>query len=183
LLPVVHSALLDEKADENEFEKFVCETRSLMLGAAYAVLRDHHDAEDAVINALTAIAKRFSQIAILEPKAKRAYAARSARNHALNILNARSRRQKNEELAGDGQPEPVTDGEIDALIDKIAFEDAVKCILGIDEKYRDVLYLYYAQGMTAEQVARTLALKRKTVETRIQRGKRLLAAVMKGETL
>ncbi|MBR5031620.1 MAG: RNA polymerase sigma factor, partial [Clostridia bacterium] len=118
----------------------------------------------------------------LEPKTKRAYAARSARNCALNIYNSRARRQKNESLAGPELPEREYDGEINALIEKLAFEDAVKCILALDDIYRDVLYLHYVRDMSARQIARELALNRKTVETRISRGKKLLAAVMKGET-
>ena len=182
MITIAFSALLDEKADENEFETFVGEYRSLMLNAAYAVLRDRHDSEDAVINALTSIAKRFSQVSQLAPNAKRVYAARSARNHALNILNSRLRRQKTELLAETELPEKSIDGEIDALIEKLAFEDAVKCILRLDETYRDVLYLHYVRDMSARQVAHELALNRKTVETRIAKGKKLLAAIMKGET-
>lgn len=182
MLPTILSALLDEKTDETEFETFVGKYQSLMLGAAYAVLRDHHYAEDAVINALTSIAKKFSAVSKLDPKARRAYAVRCARNHALKIYNAHARRRKNESLAETELPDRAVDGEIDLLIDKLTFEQAVKCIVKLDDLYRDVLYLHYVRDMSARQVAHTLALDRKTVETRILRGKKLLAAIMKGET-
>ncbi|MBO7399951.1 MAG: sigma-70 family RNA polymerase sigma factor [Clostridia bacterium] len=182
MFPIILSALLDEKTDETEFETFVGEHRSLMLSAAYAVLQDHHDAEDAVINALTSIAKKFSAVSKLDPKARRVYAARCARNCALNIYNVRARRHKNESLAETELPDRAVDGEIDSLIDKLTFEQAVKCIVKLDDIYRDVLYLHYVRDMSARQIARELALNRKTVETRISRGKKLLAAIMKGET-
>ena len=182
MIPIILSALLDEETDGIEFETFVKQHQSLMLSAAYAVLRDHHDAEDAVVNALTSIAKRFSAVSKLEPKAKRAYAARCARNCALNIYNVRARRHKNESLAETELPDRAVDGEIDSLIDKLTFEQAVECIVKLDDLYRDVLYLHYVRDMSARQIARELALNRKTVETRILRGKKLLAAIMKGET-
>ena len=179
-MPIMCSVLPDGRPDETEFEAFVNEYQSLMMGAANSVLCNYHDSEDAVINALAAIAGRFSVVASLPPDARRAYAARSARNCALNILNARNRRRKSESLAENETIDAGAENDIDALLDKMVFEDAVKCILRLDDVYCDVLYLYYVDGFTAPQIARKLALNRKTVESRILRGKRMLRELMKG---
>lgn len=181
MLPVVCAVVPEGRPDETEFESFVNEYQSLMIGAANRVLGNYHDSEDAVINALAAIAKRFSVVASLPPDARRAYAARSARNCALNILNARNRRRESETFTQAEMPDADVENDIDALLDRIVFEDAVKCILKLDDVYCDVLYLYYVDGLTAPQIAHKLALNRKTVESRILRGKRMLRELMKGD--
>lgn len=46
----------------------------------------------------------------------------------------------------------------------------------LDEKYRIVLMLYYMDGFTVKEIAQILELKEPTVKSRLQRGRRQLAA-------
>jgi DNA-directed RNA polymerase specialized sigma24 family protein len=46
----------------------------------------------------------------------------------------------------------------------------------LDEKYREVLVLYYALGLDTTEIGRALGLPVSTVTTRMQRGREQLAA-------
>jgi RNA polymerase sigma factor (sigma-70 family) len=68
--------------------------REVMLRAAYAILRDHHDAEDAVSAAVVKVAARLTGgHPIDDPDA---YIVQSVRNAALDHLRASARRRGNQ---------------------------------------------------------------------------------------
>lgn len=66
--------------------------REAMLRAAYAILRNQHDAEDAVSAAVVKVAARFAEGHI--PDSPDAYLVQSVRNAALDRLRAFSRQQR-----------------------------------------------------------------------------------------
>ena len=52
--------------------------------------------------------------------------------------------------------------------------EALMTLLGLPDKYRQVLYLYYYEGYRTEELARLLHIKPATVRTRLKRGRELL---------
>lgn len=62
-------------------------------------------------------------------------------------------------------------------------EDGVlaEALLGLPEKYRLPLQLYYMEGMSAEECTRALGLRLGTFRVRLTRGKNLLKEILKGE--
>ncbi|MCI8835195.1 MAG: sigma-70 family RNA polymerase sigma factor [Ruminococcus sp.] len=51
----------------------------------------------------------------------------------------------------------------------------------LDEKYRTVLVLYYAEGFKVREIAQILELEENTVKTRLSRGRKQLAREYRGE--
>lgn len=90
-------------SDEPSLAALYLRTREAMLRAAYAILRNHHDAEDAVSAAVVKVAARIADGHLIDEPS--AYLVQSARNAALDELRASARRRG--KLAGhppDGAP-------------------------------------------------------------------------------
>jgi RNA polymerase sigma factor (sigma-70 family) len=85
--------------------------REVMMRAAYAILRDHHDAEDAVSAAVVKVAARFTGgHPIDDPDA---YMVQSVRNAALDQLRASARRRGNQPgIPAAGRPQRAADPEL-----------------------------------------------------------------------
>ncbi len=58
------------------------------------------------------------------------------------------------------------------------FEDLMK---ELDEKYRIILLLYYAEGFKIREIAQILELEENTVKTRLVRGRRQFEKIYKLE--
>ncbi|MGI6227614.1 MAG: RNA polymerase sigma factor [Peptococcales bacterium] len=56
-----------------------------------------------------------------------------------------------------------------------------KALNNLPEKYREVLFLYHNQGLSYKDISEILGIPRKTVETRIYRGKKLLKEQLSNE--
>ena len=110
MLDIIMLSVLDDPHKEDEFELFIKKYERVMFSVAYGVLKNHHDAEDAVIDAMVGIAKRFTFVSGLDCSAKKVYACRCARNRAINILNSRSRRYESEIPVDELNEDVIYDG-------------------------------------------------------------------------
>lgn len=54
-------------------------------------------------------------------------------------------------------------------------------VLNLPGRYREVIVLYYDQGMTISEIARLLGLSENTVSTRLRRARKQLGEALKGE--
>jgi RNA polymerase sigma-70 factor (ECF subfamily) len=63
--------------------------------------------------------------------------------------------------------------------EKESVDHILQCIKEMDERYTDVLRLYYLQENTTREIAKLLSLNVKTVETRLSRGRALLYKKLK----
>ena len=174
MFDIMISAVLDDPSREDEFEKFVKEYEKIMFSVAMGVLNNHHDAEDALIDAMVGIAKNFSRISELDAVTKKAYACRCARNRAINIFNARSRRYESETPVDEISDDAVYEAQLCYVCEDIDTGTLGDIIMKLGDTYRDVLFMYYAESMTTKEIASALGLKVKTVQARLTRGKRSL---------
>ena len=55
------------------------------------------------------------------------------------------------------------------VFDEPQYSDLFEAIMGLDTKYRIVIYLYYYEGYSIEEIAGLLRLPRRTVGTRLKR--------------
>ncbi|GIH16056.1 hypothetical protein Raf01_42280 [Rugosimonospora africana] len=85
-----------------------------MLRAAWAILRNQHDAEDAVSTAVVKVAARFA--AGYVPDEPDAYLIQSVRNAALDHVRASARRRSHRQ-AEEGSVQPALAGPLPALAD------------------------------------------------------------------
>lgn len=57
-----------------------------------------------------------------------------------------------------------------------------EALASLDEKYRVVMILFYAEGYKTDEIARLLQIPKSTVQTRLQRGREKLARYYKNGT-
>ena len=69
---------------------------------------------------------------------------------------------------------------IEELEIKEQYNQVVKAIESLDEKYSTTLYLVYCKEKTVNEIADMMGISTKTVYTRLSRGKQLLTDSLKG---
>lgn len=173
--------LLDDSNDSDKFETLYIKYRARMIHVAHDVLHNMYDAEDAVHNAFISIARNIKKIDDADSCEAMGYVCRAARTAALNISSKRGREFEKEVCF----PDEDIYGAEDKALDEICSEEnigyIVKCIKSLPDIYRDVLYLFYVDDLTAHQISVKLNIKKATVKQRLVRGKkRLLELLDKG---
>ena len=168
-------SMLDTDEQRTNFERFYREHRQMMFALALNILHNDADAEDAVSQAFFSIAQCFEKISHLPCHEMRAYAVIVVKNKALNIYK-RNKRESERIVHLDS--ELLQESEFESR----DFADLDQAVSALDQRYKDVITLYYYYGFSAQQVADLLDIHIDTVRHRAMRAKRLLKqALEKGE--
>lgn len=156
---------------ENLLETIWQNYRKQMYCAAYRVLNNHHDSEDAVQDALLGMAKNLRHIRTDDPGALRGYVLLATKNAALNIL---SRKRRVIEIPISELTLPGPDSTFEQAAASTEYRAMIATIDALDEKYREVLFLCCVHQLSAEEAAGVLHRKPGTVRQQLRRGKKLL---------
>jgi len=142
--------------------------RDKMMSAAFAVLKNHHDAEEAVQSALFAIAQNIDSLPDPDTKHGANYAVKAAKNQAINMAKKRKLEFAIPEIYA---------ADIDIareFQDREECRRVVDCICRMRPAYRDVLTAKFLYGMSANQIAELYGLSPRTVKSQIARGTKIL---------
>ena len=157
--------------DETNTARTVWEcANGVMYRAAYEVLGNRADAEDAVMDAMCRIVRNEEKFAGLAESDMRALAVIYTRNTAIDLYR-KNRRQPYpaEELPETADfsaaPETIVAGEDGA-------ERILRLIRQMPPSYRDVLLLRCRYGMTDGEIAEVLGILAGTVRTRMTRARK-----------
>jgi len=136
-----------------------------MFRAAYAIVKNRDDAEDAVQEAFIKLMKK--QPAFNDDEHAKAWLMRVTINLSKDMLKASSRKN-----------EPVTDdfSYRESKPDSVLFH-----VMKLEENYRTVIHLYYYEGYSIKEIASILKLPLATVGTRLRRGKAKLKNMLEGD--
>ena len=135
------------------------------------------DAEDAVQNTFVKIIKYINQIDFSRSE-------KDIKNYCLAILNNEichvvSDNEENfeafEEICSQKEYNFIEELEIQEQYDEI-----VRTIELLDERYSTTLYLIFCNDMTVNEISEMIGISVKTVYTRFERGKKLLLDSLKG---
>ena len=136
-----------------------------------------YDAEDAVQNAFMKIVKHIDKIDFYRGE-------KDVKNYCLTILcNEVCNALRDNEEKFEFFEEFCSEKEynyIEELEMQENYNEVVKAIKALDEKYSTTLYLIFCKEKTVNQVADMMGLAPKTVYTRLARGKELLLQSLKG---
>ena len=136
-----------------------------------------YDAEDAVQNAFMKITKHIDKIDFSRgEKDVKNYCLSVLCNEVSEVLNENQENfEFGEEFCSEKEYNFIEELEIQK-----SYNEVVKSIKALDEKYSTTLYLIFCQEKTVNQVAEMMGLSPKTVYTRLDRGKRILLDSLKG---
>jgi RNA polymerase sigma-70 factor (ECF subfamily) len=155
-----------EAARDGDFAALAEQHSTFMLRVAYSLLRNMHDAEDAVQEALLKLYRTGGWLQINDEKA---FLARTVWRVALDVSTRRPRstgpiEPQADFISPDDTPEQATaDGDQRALLRRL--------IDALPEDLRLPLLLSAIDGMTSREVAAALSLNEATVRTRISRAR------------
>lgn len=169
-----------QTANDSEKLRLIYERyKNRMYISACRILNDPLLAEDAVHDAFIAISRNIHKIREVDSVSTASYVIKAAKSKALNIIKKNTR----ENIFPIEQIDEVFDDSLmDIICEKQSVERIVDAIMSLDERYRDVLSLYYLNELTVNEIADILSRKQTTVKQQLSRGrKRIIDALEKEE--
>jgi RNA polymerase sigma-70 factor (ECF subfamily) len=172
---ILSSAAAGECGRDQAIETLVREHSRLVYRIAYAVLRQHQDAEDATQEAFVRVLRYSSRLALVEnPKT---WLARIAWRVAVNRNKRRGHEQaiplEDHKM---GMPE-IASSEVGAdatLQGRQLATEIEKLITALPQKLRAPLVLSTLQEMTPREIAATLNINEAAVRSRVFRARQIL---------
>lgn len=171
---LIYLSLLETDAEKEAFLALYSQYHQAMLRLARRYFpTDQMSLDDTVQNAWVKIIRNFPKIRTLEGKNRGAYCVITVKNECISLLRKRSREIPTEELE---TLLPQHDSQAGAAA-------IVALIRDMPELYRAVLEMRFVEERTTREIAQALHLPEATVNTRIFRGRKLLAERMREEEL
>lgn len=160
-----------KKSDKEKLRAIYECYKNRMYITACRVLNDPYKAEDAVHEAFIAIGKNIGKLGDVDSVSTASYVMKAAKNTALNMIKRQNREPvfPLDELKDAGEEDLL-----DVLCTRENYKAVVNGILSLDEKYRDVLSLYYLNELTVSEIAAVLSRKENTVKQQLARGRKIL---------
>ena len=164
--------------DKEKMRQLYGKYKNRMYITACKVLGDPQRAEDAVHDAFIAISKNLDKIQDIDSVKTGAYMVKAARSRALNILRM-GLPEKETQL--DEAEAKADESLLDEICRKESYNEIITAILSLDERYRDVLTLYYLNDLSLSEIASLQGTKENTVKQQLYRGRRKLIDTIKKE--
>lgn len=173
----IYLGMIDTDEEKITFEDLYHTYKGKMFSLAYGILKNHHNAEEAVSNAFFTAARNFKTIASLTALQQGAYLKITVKNAAIDIY----RKEKNqnstplEEIENFGD---VSDDISDEVLSEMNYNRVVEAIRSLPENYAEPLYLFHVQDMSINGIANTLCISEETVKKRLQRARQKLRTIL-----
>lgn len=172
---LLYTALIEPPRERRKFERLYHQYRQTMYAAAYSILRDAHEAEDAVHLAFEKIIDHLEKINENDCHKTRSFLVIIAESAAIDLYrkHRRGRGVPYEEL----EPFIESGGDSD-----YAEKDAVsRAIARLPVAYSTVLLLKFSHGYENREIAAILKISEDNVRQRISRAKKRLAELLEEE--
>lgn len=172
-------SIIDDENDRLCFEQLYKKHKKDIYQRIRRFLKNREDAEDAMQNTWLAITKNLTFFRTLDDVSIHAYILRIAKNQAISVYR---KRKREEDMICDMEMTDISDdGALICVCEKNEIDTIVRCIDALDEKYSDILNLFYLHHHSASEIASLLNLNEHTVRSRIARGKEKLIRLLKKE--
>jgi RNA polymerase sigma factor (sigma-70 family) len=154
--------------DESAFATLVERHAGLVYGVCWRTLRHTQDAEDAFQASFLVLARKAGSISWMDSISSWLYQV--AYRIAAEIKTNTARRRTHERQAGEMHNRQATDATSGQELAQVIDEELHR----LPDKYRAPLLLCYLQGETTDQAARHLGWSLRTLERRLQQGRKVL---------
>jgi RNA polymerase sigma-70 factor (ECF subfamily) len=149
---------------QDEMQRVVEEYSSSLLRAAYSLLKNREDSEDAVQETFLRYMEKAPVFTSREHE--KAWLLRVAVNISKNHLSSawfRKRTDLKEDIPALEQEE----------------QEVLESVLKLPAKYRTVIHLYYYEGYSLSEISQILRSPLSTITTRLSRARKKLAILLK----
>lgn len=179
---ILGEARASARSDDETVENLVREHARLVYRVAYAVLRIHHEAEDAVQETFLRVLKYRKNLGAVEnPKT---WLAKIAWHAAIDRSKSRRREREVTIESSDRALDeiPAGDAAADGAIEHARIGKAVeKLIAGLPKKLREPLILSTIEEMSPREVGAVLGINEAAVRSRLFRARQLLREKLAAE--
>ena len=169
MLIMLLSMLSDEGDRRRLFELYTQYQDAMLRVARRYFPADQALAEDAVQNAWLRVIDNFSRISEIPCKKRGAYLVIIVKNEALSLL-----RKRTKEL-------PLDESLTECSLEDDDSTSIIDTIRSMPETYRAVLEMRLVEDRTTREIAAALGLSEGAVNTRLSRGRSLLAEKLRKE--
>jgi RNA polymerase sigma-70 factor (ECF subfamily) len=173
-----HLALQAREGDSASFDTLVHRYQPRLLRFAYRMLQDASDAEDVLQSTLI---RAYRGLGAYRPGGFFAsWLYRIALNECRRLLRARARLPlASEEAALSVAAGPPSDPAAAALAgDRNRLVRAA--VMSLPHHYREVVLLFYFEGLSVEQIARAMRISTTATKVRLHRARARLGAALEG---
>lgn len=169
--------MIDTPEEKTAFEDLYNTYKGKMFSLAYSILKNHHNAEEAVSQAFFTAARSFGKIAELSAVQQGAYLKITVKNAAIDIY----RKEKNsntsplEEIENFGE---MSDDISDSVLSEMNYNAIVEAIRSLPEQYAECLYLFHVRELSVKEIAAHLYIEQEAVKKRLQRARQKLRKIL-----
>ena len=169
---LIFLALIDGEENKNKFIELYEKYKNIVFAISLKIIKDYHLAEDATQIAFTKIAKNIEKVVSLNDLSQKSYISTIAKNTSLDLAKS-ERRFFTYDISKQYSLSENQSTENDYTT-KEQYDEILKIIFEMDEKYKDVLTLYYLVGLSVKEIAIALGRSMNSVNTQLTRGKQLI---------
>lgn len=168
---------------DSDIETWFIKYGKAMYYAAYRILKNQAEAEDAVQDVFIRLLKRFptSLDNITDERDLRNYLMKSSQNSALNLLKKRSNGtfiEYDEALQGESAEVIDVAEQVNA---KTELQHILRVINRMSATYRDVLYFHYVLEFSIPEIAENFGISNNTAKKKLNRGRKILTEELRKE--
>lgn len=159
--------ILESDEDKSKFIELYEEHHVRVEQTALRILKDPHDAEDAVQNTFLQVIRHFDKISEIPCKKLGFWLISIVKNEAFMIL-----RHKRREI-----PQEDWDTFSADVSDPTSYNELVHLFSQLPPTYRSALEMRLINGYSGKEIAQHLGISESAVNTRISRGRTLLREI------
>lgn len=172
----LYLSLIDDEDDREKFVYIYNNYRKRMVAAAFSVLHNEHDAEDAVHDTFLKIARNMGAIDDPDSDMTLSYVLKAVKNTSINILHKNEKRKGFTELS---EVKEMADEQfLEQLCISENYNEVVSAIRNLNDTYRDVMFYHFVSEIKISEIAALLGRKKSTVQQQLIRGKKKLIEML-----
>ena len=172
---------IENERVRNKLEEIYLTYYRDMFVTAYSILKDHHEAEDMVQDAVLRLSKNLNKISDIKCKKTRSYLVIIVRNLSLNAYNKRKgiAMIEHDEIKRLPNPEELLIEEHMIRLDMR--NEMAKYISQLQEPYADILTLRYYYEYDITEISEVLEITENNVSVRVLRALSALKKILEEE--
>ena len=155
------------RADPESFGQLCRRYYPSLVAVADSILLDHHLAEDAAQEALAHACRQLPRLK--KPELFGPWVAAICRNVAKDMLRDRQRQRMPAEDCETQEPDCQEDGRTELVAEALQH---------LPQRLREVVYLRFYNGLSYEQMAGFLGASQESIDGRLRRAKKRIAAYL-----
>ena len=173
---LVFTQMLEAPDERLKIEEIFHTYGNLMFHVANKILNNDHDAEDAVQQAMFAIYQNLEKFSEIKCPQSRSFIVTIVERKAIDLYRAKQRNAVvpfEEDFINVPAPSVV-----DAAAERT---DLAKAMALLPTRYRELLFLKFDNGYSEREIAVMCSMTEANVKKTIQRAKKKLESILKGQ--